>query len=542
MINRELTRRFLSPDVRDALMNVTMNNGQKIPLRNDHSLSFTFDRLSTALTNLAASGVHVPATKLFSHKKENAASTVRRFSSEVYNYRGVTNSYQNGMMATDIIDITLSSTIHSLWQWFCVERNVDTQTTNFTYSQLIANNSVSGFSPGDPVISPITAPPLNLYAGDSVDISVNKTLANNDYIVNLGGPVMPGSIKGYLTADIGEGKEVIVDTSNGYLFGKGRVANVNYKTGVITFANGSEQTYNAALTFKAIADRVHDKTGDRVLKMGKEMITKPVAAVTCQLILQGNAFDNINYNKMVHRITQSSEGQISAFTDPYEMSLQQLTIADIANKNNMAIEKLVEATRHAPQLVLDWSTMSLTGYSGTYQMFVKMQMLKVRGDMALRTGKEVTCWMVDMKASYAIGAMEGFVANGYDIGNGRDGLIGTLDGIPVVRAAGLDGKSRVADAVAINNSNWNDKDKPELYGLIIGVHKDPSGLIAPCAFGEYLPPYTTILAGNYDQPLMMSSTLFSSIAVDTLAPELVCSIALKPFPTSTLEVAKADAK
>lgn len=223
--NQQLTRKFFDPNIKDALQHVTMSDGRKIVVRNDRGLNYTFDRISTALSNLAASGAHQTALVAFSSQKKNAASSIRRFSNDVYNYHGATNSYQNGVMSTDVVDISLSSTIFSLWQWFCMERNMETASTNFTYSQLIAKNSSSGFNAGDPIISPITAPPTNLLANDHVDIEVKKTLAANDLTVQLGGPVMPGSIVGIVN-----GTEEIVDRSNGHLFGKGNIATVKYVT------------------------------------------------------------------------------------------------------------------------------------------------------------------------------------------------------------------------------------------------------------------------------------------------------------------------
>lgn len=540
--NQQLTKKFFDPETKDALQNVTLSDGRKIEIRNDRGLNYTFDRLSTALSNLAASGAHQTALAAFSSKRTSAASAVRKFSAgngNVFNYGGATNSLQNGVMSTDVVDISLASTIFGLWPWFCMERNMETPSANFTYSQLIAKNQTSGFNVGDPVISPITAPPLNLLAGDHVDISADVTLTGSNDKLSLGGPVMPGSVVGYLASAVQDGKEEIVDRSNGQLFGKGIVGTIDYKTGEIKFNNGLNTTYSAELTFKAISDRSHEASGAHVIKMQNEWVTAPLAAVTTQLILQGNVFDNINYNKMIHRVNQVSGGYVNTITDPYQMAMEQLTQADMSNKNNMAIAALVECTKYAPQMVLDWSSLTLTGYASTYQMFTKMQILKVRGEMAARTGKDVTCWMVDMKGAYCISVLEGFVSNGNEASTGRDGLIGTLDGIPVVRAAGLNDKSRVAEATAINNSSWSDK-VPGNYGLIIGVHKDPSGILAPCVFGEYLPPFMTSLAGNYDQPLMMANNLFSSIAVGPVVPQLVCSIALKPFPTNTLEVAMAN--
>lgn len=539
----KLASYFKNPEVVKGLMTEKMTNGVEVHKRSEAGLAYTFARIGTAITNLAMSGRFVSAHEAFSTIKKKTIEALRFSARDGVNYRGATTSMMQNVMNTDVVDISMSSTIEALWSWFAVERPMDQKSTNFTYSRLMATNSTANFPAGSIVISPITAPPTELMSGNSENMTGDITLQGQDDKIEFGGPIRPGSILGYIDGAVTPGKEEIIDMGNGRLFGKGYVASVDYRTGVVTFENNMNVTYAQKLVFNAIADRVHDKTGDHVVKMTTEWVSKFVAAQDTQLIIQGNIYDNITYNKMIDNISQWTGGPVSTLTNPYENTINQLIQADMAAKNNMAIDKLIEASNYAPQLVLDWSNMTITNYAPTYQLFVKMNLAMVAGDMASRTDRGVTCWVVDMKFSMMLKGMEGFVANGVHYENARDGLIGTLDGVPVVRAAKLNGKSRVKDAVAVNNSGYQPaQQNPDDYGLAIGVYKDLDGLIAPCAFGEYLPPYTTVHSGNWDQPIMQASTLFSCVAVDILAPELCCSVAVKPFPVSTQHVATADPK
>jgi len=92
-----------------------------------------------------------------------------------------------------------------------------------------------------------------------------------------------------------------------------------------------------------------------------------------------------------------------------------------------------------------------------------------------------------------------------------DSLIGTYNGIPVVRHHALDGAFDVYD---------NQGKATERYGVVFAVYKAPSGAIAPTIFGEYLPPYSAVPALNFDNAAQYSQELLSMSACKGINEDL----------------------
>lgn len=536
---RHLAEELAKDEVRDKLEYVTMSNGAKIKLRDPMGMNHTADRILTSLKNLFYATENMPALNMFSNVKNAGLAGYRKFANAGYP-GGATLSNSQGLASTDVVDLAVLTTIESLWQYWCAERSMDTSSTNFMYPVLNASKTAGGFTAGETVISPITAPPLNLFTGNSRDISVTDTLTGTSDTTELGGPVCPGSIE---VSD--SGNIIAKDDSNGNIFCKGNVATVNYKTGTITWDNGGNTNVAAGqITITAISDRVNDPSGKNIISLDLEYKTKFITATPQMLKLNLNAYNSIAVRKMIDRITPVvGQDAYNAFMNPYHNAIKMLRDAEIASKNNLAAEKLVECTNYCLQYVVDWSSMTLQSFSGTYHDFVKTKINKMVLEMANRTGKNVTAYVVDMTMATMITQFYGFTANGVSPTEGRDGLIGTLDGIPVIRMAYLNGKSRVAEATQRpggQGGNITDRD-PNNYGLIIGVHKSLDSEMAPCVFGEFMAPYTTTVAINADNTMINASTVFCSLAIDTLIPQFVCSMAVKPYGDS-LTIGYADPK
>jgi hypothetical protein len=127
--------------------------------------------------------------------------------------------------------------------------------------------------------------------------------------------------------------------------------------------------------------------------------------------------------------------------------------------------------------------------------------------MLMTTAQPVTALVVDDVAAQMYSSdKESFIPDPAFMQR-RDGFIGTYKGIPVVRNYVLHDK---ANGLGLGGTGS--------LGVVMGVFKSADGQCAPVAFGDYLPPYSTLPALNPANPTELSQALFSCTATKSVVP------------------------
>jgi hypothetical protein len=162
-------------------------------------------------------------------------------------------------------------------------------------------------------------------------------------------------------------------------------------------------------------------------------------------------------------------------------------------------------------------TLDLSGFGGGspnwgYNANVKNDALsrftdQLCSQMLMTTAQPVTALVVDDVAAQMYSSdKESFIPDPAFMQR-RDGFIGTYKGIPVVRNYVLHDK---ANGLGLGGTGS--------LGVVMGVFKSADGQCAPVAFGDYLPPYSTLPALNPANPTELSQALFSCTATKSVVP------------------------
>lgn len=479
----------------------------------------------------------------------------------------------------DVVDISIAATIasHGL-TYIAMERPMESVRQEISFQGLKALNDVNGYQRGDVVFDPRIAidPGLNLGQSSgaekstvtlvlndaipaALDVATNGSFAGN---TALQSPVILGTTKlrvhtfsDAANATEIESFDIAFDPKANSVPASGIVPLVLVKGGLldsgsvniedgsvalkligslITLTSDATPVVDKSATGAAIAaaltstttvkgvtieiitcvDRVAESNGAHTLKLTPFVDSKTLVTEENRIVLQSSVEVQAQMNKILRK-----NAQYGIDTDFGKRAIDQIIALYTYYIDTNIVKQLWYGLEAAGAAAAPAATMDLSGFGNNgnwgYNANVKNDAIGLFTNdlcqsLLVATGQPVTALIVDDVAARMYASdKESFVPDPAFLQR-RDGFIGTYQGIPVVRNYWLHGKAGQAQgsggAVAVDQ------------GVVIGVFKSPDGQAAPVAFGDYLPPYSTLPAVNPQNPGELAQALFSSTACKCVVP------------------------
>lgn len=532
-------------------------------IRDSDGYQMTCRRITSALENFMNSG--------FSNKYSLDESLLAGWKRNMnFSRRNFSSSDLQTVQDCDVVDISIAATVasHGL-TYIAMERPMESVRQEVSFQGLKALNDVAPYSKGDVVFDPRVAinPELDLgrdsgSAKSTVTLVLNEaipaglTVANDGTFAGntaLHSPVILGTTKLVVhtfsdtanAVEIGEGVEYAFDPKANNVPASGIVpmvlkkgglldsSSVNIEDGsvalklissLITLTSDASPVVDKSATGAAIAaalsgstavkgvtievitcvDRIAESNGAHTLKLTPFVDSKTLVAEDNRIVLQSSVEVQAQMNKILRK-----NAQYGIDTDFGKRAIDQIIALYTYYIDTNIVKALWKGVKDAPVAAsLDLSGFGNASGAGAwgYNANVKNDALGLFTNdlcqaLLVSTQQPVTALIVDDVAALMYASdKESFIPDPAFLQR-RDGFIGTYQGIPVVRNYWLHGKGSVAT-----------------NGVVIGVFKSPDGQAAPVAFGDYLPPYSTLPALNPQNPGELSQALFSSTATLCVVP------------------------
>lgn len=466
----------------------------------------------------------------------------------------------------DVVDIAIAATVasHGL-TYIAMERPMEAVRQEISFQGLKALNDAAGYSKGDIVFDPRLAisPELDLGQSSgakeeevSMTTSASAVASGFDTVdplavfSTLNSPVILGTTKIVLKGtgtnssgaassskviafdpkdnDIPSDGNVALVLTNGQLITSASV-DIEHGDVTINFADGLHDATEATMasnintvvasilglttvTASSIevitcVDRVAESNGAHTLKLTPFVDSQTLVAENNRIVLQSQVEVQAQMNKILRK-----NAQYGIDTDFGKRAIDQIIALYTYYIDTNIVKALWNGISHAPVATLDLSSFGDASGAGAwgYNANVKNDAIGLFTNdlcqaMLSVTAQPVTALIVDNVAALMyMSDKESFVPDPAALQR-RDGFIGTYMGIPVVRNYWLNGKAGSTGSGAVK-------------GCVIGVFKSPDGQAAPVAFGDYLPPYSTLPALNPENPGDLSQALFSSTGTKCVCP------------------------
>jgi len=462
---------------------------QKSGNRNIKGLQFSLSRIATSAENLyfkMGSGMYDPCEATFQAFSERPGMT------NVGNVAGV-----------DVVDINIAATQKSVMGYLTAERGMDKPIDTLWFQGLNAANNVS-YSKGESVFSPFT--PINQKIRSALKNTFTQTVtaAGN---VNVGAPVAPKTIQVTAFNASGDVVGTAIDNGSGAIMWSTPdvgVSTVNYETGVITV--GALGGTVASVAVVAEKDKTVERDGANTLKVKPNVTTVNLIAEPRRIQLEQSFEDTSYMNKQSFNLSKTGVD-----LDYAKIAVNQLLDTFVAFLDFDVVKTTAEVMlKQEPVDTLDLTDYVLTtSQANTKNDVVNQYILKLNKSLQQKSGKGMTALIVDSEAAVVLGNNPMYFVANPSFDQDLDGLIGTYRGIPVIRHHMLD-----------NMFDGEEDADTTTYGFVGALFKDPSGIVAPTVYGEYLSPYSITPALNYDNPAQYSSALLSMSATAPLIEHL----------------------
>lgn len=501
-------------------------------LRDDTGYSFTANRLLSGLANFYDMG---SSTK-FSLNEAFANGMTRNFSMSKNNFSA---SDLQSVYDMDVIDISIAATVasHGL-TYVAMERAMKSVKQSIEFQKLVAQNTAAGYQKGMTVLDPrqAIAPIVDLGRTGATGSLVIKggtastggkitaTVAKDDlpiisgethiYLVNTGNNSKTEI--GFTTMALkpkrgrsthGDVEETIVMTDGSIVNG----GTINASTGEITLNVSGEQIpegKNIEIDYQI--DRIAEHDGAHTLKLRPVLDTIELQATENRVILNTSVEVQAQMNKIYRE-----NSQYGVDVDYGKRAIDQVVMLYTYFIDLNVIRSLWEGAKNLPveaELNLSSFGQSYTTFSNTKNDRISLFIRTLGTRMLNRTGLPMTALICDTEATLMLASDTENFKDEPAFRTRRDGLVGYYNNIPVVRNIYLDGK---------DSDNFSASSRQSGTGIVLGVHKSLSGDAAPVAFGDYLPPYSTIAAVNPMNPGELSQALFSQTATKCVVPEFI---------------------
>ena len=498
-------------------------------LRDDSGFSFTANRLLSGISNFLDTG---SSTK-FSLNEAFANGMSRNFSMTKNNFSA---SDLQSVYDMDVIDISIAATVasHGL-TYVAMERAMKSVKQSIEFQKLVAQNSAAGYSKGQTVIDPrqAIAPivdlgrtgatgTLTVAAGTApVEGKFSLTIAAEDLPIVSGEThiyLIEGNVRkeiGFTSTAVkpvrnvrtgGDVIETIVMTDGSVITG----GNINASTGAITLFAANALAENTSIEIDYQIDRIAEQNGAHTLKLRPVLDTVELQATENRVILNTSVEVQAQMNKIYRE-----NSQYGVDVDYGKRAIDQVVMLYTYFIDLNVIRSLWEGAKNLPvEAELDLSSFgqSYTSFSNTKNDRISLFVRTLGTRMLNRTGLPMTAMICDTEATLMLASDSENFKDEPAFRTRRDGLVGYYNNIPVIRNVYLDGK---------DSETFSASQRIAGTGIVLGVHKSLSGDAAPVAFGDYLPPYSTIAAVNPMNPGELSQALFSQTATKCVVPEFI---------------------
>lgn len=413
----------------------------------------------------------------------------------------------DNVAAVDLVDINIMATQQSVMGYLSAERAMDKPIDIAWYQKLVAINDAGGFAKGEDVLNPYTPLPTKINLGAVVTAKDVAVDSDGDVEIQLDAKPL---VKKQVTIVAKDASGAIVATGSD-LKGDGVIywdngtacdsATVNYDTAKVNLT-GVVSSVAAALTATANIDRTSQGDGANTIKVKPKTETIQLVSKPNRIILENSFEDNMFINKQAYNLSN-----VGVQLDFGKRAINQLLRSFVNYLDVTSVTKTAEVMLgQAPSEELDYTDYLIsTSEASTKNDIVYQYVLKLNKNLQTKSGKGVTAYLVDSEAAIILACNAMYFKGNDAYNNNLDGMIGTFNGIPVIRHHALNG---ILDTAEVK------------YGFLGALYKAPSGETAPTMYGEFLPPYSVVPALNYDNPSQYSQGLFSQSVTDKLVPEL----------------------
>jgi len=459
-----------------AARNFLMKNGQ----RNLQGYLETANRILTSAKNYEMSGMTGESTFEPMQAIFRGFSEARNDFSEGPGINGVANTY-----GIDVVDISILTSVKSFLPYLAVDRGMSKPTDLLTYQKLVAVNNAGGLNAGDTAVEPF-APINRKLALSRSDAKYDETLAAGETSLTVAFPIAKGRVRatynGVLGGDYnGDGKMLWQ--------GAGVDVTIDYAEGTISLGAAAA----ADIAFEIYPDTTSESTGNNTLKLRPQTENITVTAESNRVILE-SSMEQIAY---MNRLLGNSLGTQKEFG---QIALQQLLNAfvywinaDLVATTWKTAVKEVPVVAHNFNMSSYYASTGFDKFAGTKNDKMNQFMLELGSDILNKSNQGVTYYLVGMQGGNLLANnSEKFVKTDL-FGQQLNGVIGTFDGVPVLRHDQL----TAIDATTAGLAN------------IVCGHRDASGAAAPVIYGEYLPLYSTKAGVNFANPTQLSQALFN---------------------------------
>lgn len=361
----------------------------------------------------------------------------------------------------DVVDISILTSVKSFLPYLAVDRGMAKPQDLLTYQVLVASNDAGGLKKGDVAVHPYKPISRNLALSRS-GAKVEETIEAGETSVTVAFPIAKGKTRATYNGVLGEDLR-----GDGHIYWQGAGVNVtiDYENGTISLDAAAE----AAIQFEIYPDTTSEVTGNNTLKLRPETRNIMLEAEPNRVILE-TSMEQIAY---MNRLLGNGIGTNREFG---EVALQQLLNAFIYWINADLVQTTWNvATEVYPSSQFNFDMREYYGangfdkFAGTKNDKLNAFMLEMQSDILTRSNQGVTYYLVGaMGANILANNSDKFVRTEI-FGQQLNGVVGTYDGIPVLRH----------DLITSFDSTG--------AANIIAGHKDISGAAAPVIYGEYLP-------------------------------------------------------
>jgi len=470
--------------------------------RNEMGMLYTASRITTALKNMfhtLGNGVFEPIDAIYQ------AFSERPGLNDVTNVAGV-----------DVVDITIASSIASLIPYLAIERPMNQPADLVYFQKLIAINAMGGFAENETVVHPFK--PI----GTKMDISLSGTVrrlsgdgADADIDLAFGVPIAKKTLTleakttgqpdtTYVTIGMdreGDGKALL---SRGIVDS----VTIDYETGDV-----SVKTVPTGTTVRVsiFVERSVQQDGANTLRVKPATDQKTIYSYPNRVILENNLENQAYMNKMAHEL-QNSGVEI----DYGQVAIRQMLEAYIQFINTRLVNTVMLTA--AILGTSDYPSLDASSYFGAagFDKFAPTKDDKVvkffidlNTSLLKRCGRGITCYVTGSQGTNIMAGIKDAFKPNDAFHNNLDGMVGTFNGVPVVRHQAASGSESSSIAT------------------YFAIHKTPDGKMGPVVYGDFLPLYSTRPAINYDNPTQFAQAIFSQDAIDSIVPEFVTAGTVK---------------
>jgi len=388
------------------------------------------------------------------------------------------------ILTNQYFNATVSANIRSFAGFLAIERDLEQPEALLSYYDLLGVTDNRNVQP-------------NIGYGnvDNLGIpqEVEGTFAAGVATIAFGEKLIPGSIKVTYTTAGGQKVKIMDDANGNFLALPGIVAatgsSINYQTGAVTVAL-ADTTVAVAFLAQAAKDVAGDPiTGQAntsfINRFKLERKYYMAKALPSLLIGETDLMTLAGSDKALGDDVVALMG--AKLTEVY-LRVTNKNLVDVIVKNDISTPYVIDMAGAAAKFL---------DYGSRLDFFVA-ELVNVDTELAKQSA-------VGVRATAYVGGTE--VCNWFRKLKGRgfednldstfiDDMVGTYNGIPVLRQSTLDPRTGYA------------------------IHKTKDGQLAPSIRGIFLPLTSTPIVGNYMNPVQQANGLYYQESIGSIAPEL----------------------